>query len=103
MFFATAQRMAMISKATFKDYLAEGFFDEMIGEDGQPRAAARLLAREIESLAPGELEARQQTAERALIQAGITFNVYTERREPFQNQTVIYRRAVTFVHSLPIS
>jgi len=65
---------------TFNDYRAEGFFDEMIGEDGQPRGAARLLAKEIESLPPGELEARQQTAERALLQAGITFNVYNDNR-----------------------
>lgn len=65
---------------TFTGYLAEGFFDEMIGEDGQPRASAKLLAREIESLPAGELEARQQTAERALLQAGITFNVYSDNR-----------------------
>src|SRR5262245_22061569 len=64
----------------FNDYSAGGLFDEMIGEDGQPRAAARLLAREIESLPAGELEARQQTAERALVQAGITFNVYSDNR-----------------------
>ena len=65
---------------TFNDYQADGFFDEMIGEDGLPRGAARLLAKEIESLPPGELEARQQTAERALLQAGITFNVYSDNR-----------------------
>ena len=52
----------------------------MIGEDGSPRAAARLLAREIESLPDGELATRQQTAERALIQAGITFNVYSDNQ-----------------------
>jgi uncharacterized circularly permuted ATP-grasp superfamily protein len=64
----------------FSDYRADGFFDEMIGEDGNPRAAARLLAREIDSLPAGELRARQKTAERALIQAGITFNVYSDNR-----------------------
>lgn len=40
----------------FNDYSGDGFCDEMIGEDGQPRAAARLLARQIESLPAGELE-----------------------------------------------
>src|SRR6266853_593182 len=65
---------------TFNDYQAEGFFDEMIGEDGLPRGAARLLFKEIESLPAGELAARQQTAERALLQAGITFTVYSDNR-----------------------
>jgi uncharacterized circularly permuted ATP-grasp superfamily protein len=54
------------------------FFDEMFGEDGQPRAAARPLNRNIESLPPGELVNRQSAADRALIQMGITFNVYGE-------------------------
>ncbi len=64
----------------FKSYESEGFFDEMIGEDGEPRSAARLLAQEIASLPRGELQLRQQAAERALIQAGITFNVYSDNQ-----------------------
>jgi len=64
----------------FIGYESSGFFDEMIGEDGFPRAAARPLARDIETLPDGELEARQQAAERALIQAGITFNVYNDQQ-----------------------
>src|ERR1700735_5202581 len=62
----------------FCDYELDGFFDEMFGENGQPRAAARPLARNMESLPAGELESRQVAADRALIQAGITFNVYGE-------------------------
>ena len=58
------------------DYEVGTFFDEMFGENGQPRAAARPLARNIASLPPGELVNRQLAADRALIQAGITFNVY---------------------------
>jgi len=65
---------------TFRGYQSQGFFDEMIGEDGLPRSGARLLAQEIESLPPGEIAIRQQMAERALIQAGITFNVYSDRQ-----------------------
>lgn len=65
---------------TFRGYQSQGFFDEMIGEDGLPRPGARLLAQEIESLPPGEIAIRQQMAERALIQAGITFNVYSDRQ-----------------------
>ena len=61
----------------FNCYDTEGYFDEMIGEDGYPRAASKPLAKDISSLPEGELELRQKAAERALIQAGITFNVYS--------------------------
>jgi uncharacterized circularly permuted ATP-grasp superfamily protein len=40
---------------TFKDYRVDGFFDELVTENGKPRPAARLLVRDIESLPPGEL------------------------------------------------
>src|SRR3984957_20055824 len=62
----------------FGDYDLGGFFDEMFGENGQPRAAARPLARNMASLPDGELTNRQLAADRALVQAGITFNVYGE-------------------------
>ncbi len=62
----------------FCDYETGDFFDEMFGENGQPRAAARPLARTIESLPDGELMIRQQAADQALVQMGITFNVYGE-------------------------
>src|SRR5882724_7959073 len=60
----------------FRDYETNGFFDEMIGEDGLPRAAVRHLAHNLEALPDGELIRRQQSADRALVQMGITFNVY---------------------------
>src|SRR5882762_2944261 len=59
-------------------YEVGDFFDEMFGENGSPRAATRHLARNIESLPEGELINRQLATDRALIQAGITFNVYGE-------------------------
>ena len=62
----------------FKDYDVGEFFDELINENGMPRPAAKLLIRDIESLPPGELQLRQQAAERALMEAGITFNVYSD-------------------------
>ncbi len=62
----------------FVDYNVGEFFDEMFGEDGQPRASARTLFRNIEGLMKGELLSRQKAAERALLQMGITFNVYGE-------------------------
>src|SRR5687768_8074574 len=63
---------------TFDRYNLDGCFDEMIGEGGQPRSAARHLARRIQTLPCEELIARQRAAERALVQMGITFNVYGE-------------------------
>ena len=63
----------------FGSYLTGPFFDEWFGEDSKPRASARTLVRNIESLPEGELLNRQKAAERALFQMGITFNVYGER------------------------
>jgi uncharacterized circularly permuted ATP-grasp superfamily protein len=53
-----------------------------------PRAAAKALVQLIEAMTDGELLRRQQSAERALLHMGITFNVYgdsagTERIFPF--------------------
>jgi len=63
----------------FKQYETGDFFDEMFGENGQPRASARTLFNNIENLPDGELITRQRAAERALLQMGVTFNVYGER------------------------
>src|ERR1700737_4443464 len=72
----------------FADYNTGGCFDEMFDERSQPRAAARPLIQFMETLPDGELLLRQQSAERALLHMGITFNVYgdsadTERIFPF--------------------
>lgn len=62
----------------FNGYDRGLFFDEMFDESNQPRMVARTLAQNIESLAPGEMLNRQRAADRALLQMGITFNVYGE-------------------------
>lgn len=48
----------------------------MFSGDGCARPGATTLAKAIASLPAGELENRQRAAERALLQMGITFNVY---------------------------
>src|SRR5947208_2153523 len=63
----------------FQRYEVGEFFDETFGESGEPRASARTLVQNIENLPEGELLNRQRAAERALLQMGITFNVYGER------------------------
>ena len=72
----------------FSNYEVEDFFDEMFSENAEPRASARTLVHNIEALPDGELLNRQRAAERALLQMGITFNVYgaqagTEKIFPF--------------------
>ncbi len=72
----------------FENYDTGGFFDEMFEEGGVPRPHARPLVDFVNSLSNGELTRRQQSAERLLLQLGITFNVYgdsegTERIFPF--------------------
>lgn len=70
------------------DYDCEGFYDEMFDADGRPRPRAELLAARLRSLPPGELPRRQKAADVAMLNMGITFNVYghqsgTEKIWPF--------------------
>jgi len=72
----------------FSHYQVGDFYDEMFTADGVARPLARRLLHTIESMPEGELLQRQQAAERALLQMGITFNVYgaeagTEKIFPF--------------------
>ena len=72
----------------FSQYDPEGFYDEMFLGDGTPRARAELLAQKIAMLGEGELTRRQQSAEKSMLNMGITFNVYgheagTEKVWPF--------------------
>ena len=72
----------------FPDYETAGFYDEMFDDCGEPRRSAELLARRLTDLAAGELPRRQKAADTALLNMGITFNVYgheagTEKIWPF--------------------
>src|SRR5678815_448160 len=72
----------------FSTYQTDNFYDEMFDENGKPRPEARLLLETIESLDDGHLLRSQRSAERLLLQMGITFNVYgdsagTEKIFPF--------------------
>lgn len=64
----------------FGGYDPGAFFDEVFAPDGTPRPEARVLVQTIESLTDGELLLRQKSAERLLMQMGITFNVYGDER-----------------------
>lgn len=56
------------------------FYDEMLQPDGSPYPAALHLAHNLSSLSSQELKERQAAADRALVQSGITFNVYSDNR-----------------------
>jgi uncharacterized circularly permuted ATP-grasp superfamily protein len=65
-----------------------GFHDEMFDDAGSVRPEARMLLETIQSLDEGQLLRCQRSAERLLLQLGITFNVYgdsagTEKIFPF--------------------
>jgi len=53
-------------------------YDELIGPGGEPRRSAAGLAARLGALNPAELAARQQAAENAILELGISFTVYSE-------------------------
>lgn len=72
----------------FKQYLVDGFYDEMYEADGTPRPTSQPLIDLINSLPGQDLRRRQKSAELALLNLGITFGVYgnkmgTEKIFPF--------------------
>ncbi len=79
-------------------YETGGFYDEMFESDGRPRPGAEVVARRLASLSDGELVRRQKAADLALLNMGITFNVYgheagTEKVWPFDIVPRILPRA----------
>ena len=54
------------------------FYDELITSKGHARSFARKLIGYLKKLDEGELDERQQAADLAIKQMGITFRVYTE-------------------------
>ncbi|MDA3903148.1 MAG: circularly permuted type 2 ATP-grasp protein [Desulfuromusa sp.] len=62
----------------FDGYKTEGFYDELFDPQGNPRQGADLLIKRINGLPETELQRRQKAAERALLNLGITFNVYSD-------------------------
>jgi len=72
----------------FDRYDTGDFYDELFEAPGRPRPCAAGAIRMLESLPEGDLQRRQQAAERALSVMGITFTVYgdedgAERILPF--------------------
>jgi len=61
-----------------QEYGANTAFDELLDGQHQARPAARALFGYLNALPPGELEARREAVEAAILTMGITFTVYSE-------------------------
>ena len=72
----------------FPKYDTAGFYDEMFDDGGRPRPRAEQVAFRLKSLGQEGLTRHQKAADTALLNMGITFNVYgheagTEKIWPF--------------------
>ncbi|PLY06922.1 MAG: hypothetical protein C0622_00490 [Desulfuromonas sp.] len=65
----------------FKNYATDGFYDELFDEEGKPRPGADHFVERINQLPEEELQQRQKAAEHALLNLGITFNVYSDEAQ----------------------
>jgi uncharacterized circularly permuted ATP-grasp superfamily protein len=62
----------------WRSYSANGCFDEMIVASGRSRPVARTVTRYLQSLDTQEIRYRQEAAEAAIVEMGITFTVYSQ-------------------------
>jgi uncharacterized circularly permuted ATP-grasp superfamily protein len=62
----------------WKNYSAEGFYDELILPSGRPRKSASAICKYIASLSDQELQDRKDATDLAIRTMGITFTVYSE-------------------------
>ncbi|MBS1213445.1 MAG: circularly permuted type 2 ATP-grasp protein [Proteobacteria bacterium] len=63
---------------TWKVYPVNGYFDELIAFDGEPRPGANPLLKHLDGLTETELQERKAAADAAILSMGITFTVYSE-------------------------
>ncbi len=63
---------------SLEDYRRNHAYDELIGADLQPRAAARPLFDYLATLDHGDLDARRRAVDAAIMAQGITFTVYDD-------------------------
>ena len=67
-----------MSNVNWDSYPIQGFYDELIGTDGNPRPEAAALYAYLAGLDANELTAHKTAAEVAIQLMGITFTVYSE-------------------------
>jgi uncharacterized circularly permuted ATP-grasp superfamily protein len=70
------EKSAATFSTPFASYQLDAAFDEMFAGAGDPRSQYQALYHRLLELAPSELKQRQQTADVAFLNQGITFTVY---------------------------
>ena len=84
----TSQNLSGLRSSLFSQYALDHCYDEMFDASGQARAPYEALFRRLLELPSSELHRRQQDADSAFLQQGVTFTVYgddqgTERIFPY--------------------
>jgi uncharacterized circularly permuted ATP-grasp superfamily protein len=62
----------------FSNYETNTFFDELVNEKNTPRKGNEIIFEYLNNLGVNELKSRQRSLEIAMMNMGITFNVYSE-------------------------
>ncbi len=65
---------------TFENYTSNGFFDEMIDENGQCRESCMLLKKAIDKVPTKKLLQLKHSTDKAQLSIGMTFNVYHDNK-----------------------
>ncbi|MFT7286624.1 MAG: putative circularly permuted ATP-grasp superfamily protein [Halieaceae bacterium] len=65
-------------EASWKNYRASDFYDELVTDKGNPRQVARPAVKFLAQLPAEELAARRTAAEVAIREMGISFTIYSE-------------------------
>lgn len=65
-------------KIKWRDYKNQQGYDELVAKDLSPRPGCESLLNYLGSLSDRQIRSRQQAAESAIIEMGITFTVYSE-------------------------
>ena len=61
-----------------RDYPVDGFYDELVDQDGQARPHARKLTEYLSSKSLAELEGRQRAVDKTIVDMGISFTIYSD-------------------------
>ena len=69
-----------MQKIKFDNYQTEGYFDEMIDENGKTRPHYSLFQKRIEKMDWKKLNVLQHSTDRAQLSLGMTFNVYSDNQ-----------------------
>jgi len=70
--------MVMRMRFINRDYPVDGFYDELVDQDGQARPHARKLTEYLSARSLTELEGRQRAVDKTIVDMGISFTIYSD-------------------------